>query len=116
MLTKFQGLHAWKLFHGISHHSTTNLLYKESAALFAKIVRENLSLGTYTLLDMGSHKGELLQDLVSELNGYTLHTIAIDLNEEDLMENSAQRKIKADLGQIPIEDKSVDIDVARYVI
>lgn len=116
MLTKFQGLHAWKLFHGVSSNSTTKLLYSESASLFAKILRSNLSVGSYTLLDMGSHRGELLEDLVSELNGYDLNTIAVDLNEEDLATNGAQTKIKSDLAHLPIENKSVDIDVARYVM
>lgn len=92
------------------------LIYAESADLFAGLITNRLEKGEYSLLDLGSHKGEFLEDLKSRLNGYSFETVAVDVNESDLKENQADKKIVADLTQIPIDDKSIDLTIARYAI
>lgn len=104
------------LFHGNSANKSVKLLYAESTSLFSKIIRQNLAPSTYNLLDLGSHKGEFLEDLVGELNEYTFHTIAVDVNELDLRDNIADTKINASLTDLSVKDKSIDITLARYSI
>ena len=88
MKFNFQGLNAGFLFHGKSAKKPVKLIYAESADLFAGLITNRLEKGEYSLLDLGSHKGEFLEDLKSRLNGYSFETVAVDVNESDLKENT----------------------------
>lgn len=67
---------------------TTREMYTESAAFFSGVIKERISPDVpHSLLDVGSYKGELLQDLKNQLDGYTLETTAVDINESALSEN-----------------------------
>lgn len=116
MLSKIQGILAEKLFHGFSDNKTIKLVYGESAELFSEIIKEEYKKGEYSLLDVGSHKGEFLQDLLSELPEYNFNTTAVELNDFDLNQNIADNKILSDVKKIPLGDKNFDITVSRYVL
>lgn len=116
MKFNFQGLNAISLFRGKSATKPAKLIYAESAVLFADAIKSHLPVEAYTLLDLGSHKGEFLEDLVEKLRDYSFDAIAVDVNEADLKDNPAETKIAADLITIPLGDKSVDITIARYAI
>ena len=91
-------------------------MYKESASLFSSLIRDYLPHGNYEMADLGSHRGGFLKDLTELLPEYKFHTTAVDVNEDDLKVNIADQKIHSDLSSLPIEDKSIDITLARYVI
>jgi len=113
-----QGVRASEIFSGKVEVAPIKKIFGESAQMFSDIIRERLGAegGNYRMADFGSHKGELLENICKSLPEFNFHTIGIDL-ENNLKENkAAQEKISADLGNIPMKDKSVDIGFARYVL
>ncbi|HLD38358.1 hypothetical protein A2996_02190 [Candidatus Campbellbacteria bacterium RIFCSPLOWO2_01_FULL_34_15] len=116
MFQKIQGAFSEKLFHGFSTNKTIKLIYGESSKLFSDIIKNEFKKGKYTLLDIGSHKGELLRDLMLNLTEYDFNTTAIDLDNLDLNKNIADYKIISDAKQIPLENKKFDITISRYVL
>jgi ubiquinone/menaquinone biosynthesis C-methylase UbiE len=116
---KNQGEKASEVFKGESNSLTIKQLYEESAEYFADIIKSKLSdkNKTYKLADLGSFKGELLGNILGKLHDYKFNTIAVDINEEALKENSfAQKKIIATLDKTTLKNKSVDIAICRYVL
>jgi ubiquinone/menaquinone biosynthesis C-methylase UbiE len=116
MNIKEQGISADTIFHGEVTLEAVRLVYKESASLFSSLIRECLPQGNYEMADLGSHKGGFLKDLTELLPEYKFHTIAVDVNEDDLKVNIADQKIQSSLLQLSIENKSIDVTLARYVI
>ncbi len=117
MNPKEQGSHASEMFRGEVMSEAARSMYAESAPLFANVIKKYIPVdGEYSLADLGSHKGKFLRELLDSLPGYTFHSIAVDVNDDDLLENSAEVKIHSDLMRMDIPDKSVDVVVCRYVL
>lgn len=118
MNLKEQGSNASNLFSGTSFSRPAELLYKESSKLFAEILQKYKQVKDkeYIIADLGSHRGNFLKDVVGLLPGYRFKTIAIDVNVDDLEYNSADVKIVSDLNDLKLDDKSIDITLARYVL
>lgn len=119
MNPKEQGDNSLKMFRGESISSAAFSIYSESAPLFAGVITKYMQTiggGEHFIADLGSHKGAFLQDLLSRFPQYKFHSIAIDVNGDDLSENPAEIKINSDLTNINLPDKSVDIVVCRYVL
>lgn len=112
-----QGEKASEIFSGKVEVGPVKKIFSDSAELFADIIRGRLTAGgDYRLADFGSYKGELLENVCKLLPGFNLHTIGIDL-KNNLEENEvAQEKIISDLCDINLENKSVDLGFARYVL
>lgn len=94
-------------------------LYGESADFFANVIRSKLNPknGQYSLVDLGSFKGELLQNVLQKLPEYEINPVVVDVNEGALAENVAsRRRIVAHAEKIPFADSSVDIVFVRYVL
>jgi ubiquinone/menaquinone biosynthesis C-methylase UbiE len=113
-----QGARASEIFRGEVMVEPVKKIFGESAQMFSALIKERLGTegGRYVLADFGSHEGELLENICKSLSEFDFHTIGIDL-ENNLKENkAAQEKVSADLGNIPMKDKSVDVGFARYVL
>jgi hypothetical protein len=110
-----QGINAEKIFHGKSEGHTSEMFYAESAGLFANIISKEITPSIYTLVDLGGHKGELLSDVLSKLSGYTFDSTVID-KVEGLGEGIEAKKVIADIEHTPIESKSADVVLLRYVL
>lgn len=113
-----QGARASEIFGGNIEVEPVKKIFGESAQMFADIIKERLGMegGNYRLADFGSHKGELLENVCAALPEFNFHTIGIDLGNNLKENRAAQEKISADLGSIPMEDGSVDVGFARYVL
>jgi hypothetical protein len=118
MNLKEQGLNASDLFVGHSSSKPTELLYKESSSLFAELIksREFVPEKEYVLADLGSHRGDFLKEVLSLMPEYHFKTLAIDINADDLEQNIADEKMVSDLNVLKLENKSIDITFARYVL
>jgi len=116
MNQKEQGINAEKIFHGENESEAVRLMYRESVGLFSNVIKSKLVPGSYNLADLGSHRGEFLNDLTSLLPEYNFKTIAVDVNEDDLVLNIATEKVISDLTKILISDKSVEVTIARYAL
>lgn len=116
MNPKEQGVNAENIFHGEATSEVARLVYKESTPLFSKAISQNLEPGEYILADLGSHKGEFLQDLKANLTQYKFKTIAVDVNKDNLESNDADHKIISNIAEIDLADKSVDITIVRYAL
>lgn len=92
--------------------------YGETAKFFAEEISHRLKPdNSYKLLDVGTSRGELLQSLLSKLPTYNFETVGVDINKDILEENKvAKQKIVASIDSLPLEDKSVDISIMRYVL
>lgn len=107
------------VFKGESNSLAVRELYGESAEYFADVIKNKLSdkNKTYKLADLGSFKGELLGNVLDKLPDYKFNTIAVDINEEALKENSSvQEKIITTLDKSTLKDKSMDVVLCRYVL
>jgi len=113
-----QGENSSKVFSGEMNKSeTTKELYGQSAEFFANIIREKLTPDReYKLADLGCYGGELLQNILDFLPEYQFNTIGIDCEKNLANNKSAEEKIVADLEQIPLADKSVDVAISRYTL
>lgn len=114
---KFQGTGSRSMFHGETENKTIKKVYGESAQIFSNTLKDNLEAGEYSLIDLGSHKGEFLHDFLKTCpSSLNFETTAVDVNEDDLKENLADNKFLADLTNLPFKDKAFDVTFARYAI
>ncbi|EKD23513.1 MAG: hypothetical protein ACD_81C00229G0002 [uncultured bacterium] len=113
-----QGKNATEIFKGESELKALKEVYGETAGLFAGILKEKLEEDTqYTLADLGAFKGELAQSILKYIPELDLEVIAIDVNPDALEQNkAADKKITANLTELPLKDKSVDIAMMRYAL
>lgn len=112
-----QGSNASESFRGNAESVASREVYGESAKLFSDILRSKLPEGDYSLVDLGSFKGELLGEVLKNLPNHHFSTIAVDYNMDALKENSvANSKVQAELINIPMQPKSVDVAMMRYAL
>lgn len=111
----FQGTNAEKIFHGQAKSLASQLFYAESVPLFSKIIRDNLEPGTYSLVDLGGHKGEFLSELSRDLSEYNFQSIIVD-KIDGLDPHIVAKKIVANIINAPLPDKSADVVILRYVL
>lgn len=113
-----QGEKTSVVFAGKGKSSASQRIYAESAELFAALIADSLSpeRGPHVLADIGSFKGELMDEILERLRGHAFHTVAVDINRQALDENRADRKIVADVADTLLEDKAIDVAICRYVL
>lgn len=112
-----QGDNASELFKGEGKSLAAHELYAESADLFAGIIKKYVQPEEKCILvDVGSYQGEFLGDVLSKLPEYTFSTVAIEMNENALANNTADNKIVAGAEKLPIKDTFVGIVLCRYVL
>ena len=107
------------VFSGNSSNAANISTYGETAEIFAKQIKDSISNrnSRYTILDIGSYKGELISNIKKLLPDYNLEFIGIDINCGAMESNeTADIKIVADASHIPLEDGSVDFSIMRYVL
>ena len=107
------------IFEGKSKSSVIKEIYGQSAELFADSIRSRLPerQREYTLLDIGSSKGELLRDLLKLLPEYHFNVTVTDINAASLAENHVTTsRLEADAELLPLEDHSQDVILMRYVL
>ncbi len=92
--------------------------YAGTAGFFAhEIISRLPNNKKYSLLDVGTSRGELLNELLVCLADYQFNTIGVDLDPVVLEENKiAGKKIIASATSLPFKDKSIDVLIARYII
>jgi len=110
-----QGVNAEKLFHGKMEGHAAELFYTESAGLFASIISKEIPKGTYSLVDLGGHKGELLSEIASLLPDYKFNSTVVD-RVEGLDPGVDGEKIVGDITHTSFESKNADIVFLRYVL
>jgi SAM-dependent methyltransferase len=118
-VTPEMGVDTSHVFSGNVKSEALKKFYGESAKLFADLIKRFLpvSEGGYTLADLGSFKGELLEKILEELGAdFHIKTIAIDINEEALKGNTADERVVSSVDALPIADKTIDISIMRYVL
>ncbi len=111
----FQGTNAEKVFHGQAKSPASQMFYAESAPLFSRIIKENLKPGSYTLVDLGGHKGEFLSELSKSLPEYSFESVIVD-KIDGLDSHVSAKKVVANIINSPLTDKSADIVILRYVL
>jgi ubiquinone/menaquinone biosynthesis C-methylase UbiE len=115
-----QGQFAQEIFAGKIDKPAIKELYSESAQLFAELIKNRLMPRDepYELLDVGSFKGDLVDNVVSELgDSYKIKATGIDINGDALIQNTAvDRKVVGDISAMPFRDRQFDISEARYVM
>jgi len=113
-----QGKNSSRIFKAEGDLSKTNVeMYRQSPEFFADIIRKNLKPDKeYKIADLGCYGGELLQNIINLLPKYEFKTIGIDRKENLEKNKMTKNKIAADLEQVPLEDKSVDVAIMRYVL
>ncbi len=107
------------IFAGHGGTETNSINYGESPLFFANEIKKRLKVSPdpYVLMDIGTFKGELLGNIIELLPEYKFETIGVDINSEALDENNiVDSKILGDARNLPLEDRSVDIVVVRYVL
>ncbi len=106
-----------EIFRGKSESVTVKEIYGESAEFFARLIRSRLPINrSYSLIDIGSAKGELLQDILKLLPEYSFEVIATDTNSSALSENLVENKIVADAELLPFPDQAIDLGIMRYIL
>ncbi len=113
--TNFQGDKASQMFRGKGQSSAAQLFYAESADLFADAIKKNLKPGKYSLVDLGGHKGEFLGEVLAKLSEYDFDSLVIDV-VDGVDAGLKAKKIKGDIRNTGLTDKSVDIVIMRYVL
>lgn len=112
------GSHTSEVFAGKVESPALKEMYSESADFFVAIIKSRLDMGKgpYSLADLGSFRGELLQNVLQKLPEKVFEPVVVGINRLALQENAAKRKVVADLERIPLGDHSVDIALVRYVL
>lgn len=104
-------------FKGKSECTAIKEVYGESAELFADIIKSKLPKGKYSLLDIGSSKGELLTEVLKLLSDYSFDITVTDINEKALSASIVSgKKLVADAEALPIPEHSIDVALMRYVL
>ena len=109
-----QGSNASPMFRGKGKSRAAELFYNESADFFADIIRNNIKPGTYSLADLGGHKGEFLAELLTKLPEYNFESTVI--YREAGLESGVGKKVVGDIRSTPFSDKSIDVVILRYVL
>jgi SAM-dependent methyltransferase len=107
------------IFRGESNSDAIRKIYGQSAEQFADIVKSKLPpvSHSYSLLDIGSSKGELLGDVLRLLPDYHFVVTITDTNPEAVAQNMVVgKKIIADAESLPFQDKEFDLILMRYVL
>lgn len=111
------GVSTFEVFKGYSESGAVKEIYGESAVLFAEIIKSKIQPeGTHSLIDIGSAKGELLSEILKLLPQYSFIVTATDTNPKAIEENIATNRIVADAESLPVNNKSIDIALMRYVL
>ncbi len=111
------GIKTSDVFRGKSELGPVREIYGESAKFFSGIIRSKFVVGEkHSLLDIGSAKGELVSEMLGYLPEYEFDITATDTNPDAINGNPAKNKIVADAESLPIDDKSVDVVLMRYVL
>ena len=110
-----QGVNAQKLFYGQMEGQAVELFYSESAELFANTISKIMAPGSYSLIDLGGHKGELFSEVKEKLPDYHFKAIIAD-KVDGIDPNLGAEKIVTDVTHTPFENKSADIVIVRYVL
>lgn len=108
-----------EVFKGNSISDSIKQIYGESAGLFSNLIKSKLidTKKEYTLLDIGSSKGELLADILELLPEYNFKITITDTNPDAVLQNCIDgEKIVADAESLPFNDKSFDLVIVRYVL
>jgi ubiquinone/menaquinone biosynthesis C-methylase UbiE len=106
-----------KVFSGEAKTKAAQEAYNESPEVFSEEIKKRLPPDKeYTIADIGSFKGELLDKLLEMVPNYKFRTIAIDVNQDALNKNSLQGKIVANADSLPFENGSIDIEVVRFLL
>jgi ubiquinone/menaquinone biosynthesis C-methylase UbiE len=107
------------IFRGNSTSDATKEVYGKSASLFSEIIKSKLpeTEKEYSLLDIGSSKGEFLSDVLGFLPSYRFDVTVTDTNPDAVAKNLiVGKKIVADAELLPFENKSFDVILMRYVL
>ncbi len=97
-------------------------LFNQTPILFSTALREevgglDVKGKPFSLLDIGSYKGELLERILSRLPEMQFETTATDENEQALSLNKiAYHTIQSPASMLPFGDKSFDFAIMRYVL
>lgn len=113
------GVETSRVFRGEYASQANREMYAETAEFFANVIKKRLPIREepYALLDVGSFRGELMDELLKKLAGYKFKTVALDINKDALENNqAANEKVVADAEKMPIADKSIDIAIVRYML
>lgn len=106
-----------KVFLGEAKTKAAKEAYNKTPEVFSKEIKKRLSPDKeYTVADIGSFKGELLDKLLDLIPDYKFRTIAVDINQDALNKNLSQEKIIANADNLPFEDGSIDIEVVRFLL
>jgi ubiquinone/menaquinone biosynthesis C-methylase UbiE len=112
-----QGEKAHDIFSGKVESEAVKKTYGESVQYFSELIKNQLAPGNYGIADVGSFKGEFLNNLINKLPEYKFNVVAIDRDEKALLDNeNTDKKIVANLDRLPLQDKSVDVAIARYIL
>jgi len=111
------GVKTSDIFRGKSESGSVKEIYGESARFFSDIIRSRFPADKkYSLLDIGSAKGELLSEMLEYLPEYEFDITATDTNSGVINENPAKNKVVADAESLPVNDHDIDIVLMRYVL
>lgn len=117
-----QGAGASRAFEGEKGVLAIEKIYGESAKFFAeeikKILPPRLEPYSMSVLDVGSHKGELLRGILEEFDDrYKFNTTVIDANEDAIKNNVTKGlKVVGDVSSLPFKDMAFDVTIMRYVL
>lgn len=115
LTVQYMGETTSKVFSGETESETTKQMYKETPSFFADEIIRRISLNKkYSIADLGSSSGEMMNNLIELLHEYQLETIAVDIDASSLKKNLADKKIVSSVENLPFG--SVDIIIMRYVL
>lgn len=117
--TMEMGENTSKVFAGEGAPLAMKEMYAESAPFFAKLIKNNLPEREepYSLLDIGTSRGEFLKEIITRLPEYHFNTFGTDINDKALQENkTVENKIISNLTNLPFGDNSMDVGTMRYVL
>ncbi len=115
--TQEMGKNTSKVFSGQAESKASQEAYNETPILFSNEIKKRLpSNREYSMADIGSFKGELVNKLLEFIPEYNINTIAVDINQEALSKNNLNKKIIASAENMPFEDNSINIEIVRFVL
>lgn len=106
-----------KVFSGEAKFKASQEAYNETPILFSNEIKKRLSPDKkYSMADIGSFKGELMNKLLKLIPEYNIDTIAIDINEEALSQNNLDKKIITSAENMPFKNSSIDVEIVRFIL